>query len=582
MSRLPTPGGDSGNWGNILNDYLSQIHKSDGTLKDDSVTNAAIADDAVNATSIADGSITEALLAGAVQTKLNATGDWNTLSNKPAVIGAGADRAAARDAINANYMLNILDYGVVRGTASSQTAAIKAALDANPDAAFFFPLGNYRLDTTLTVSADNSLILAPGARIYAGAAMSIMINYDNGQTATDSLAADHGICGYGVLDGALLADKVLRVASVLRFSIEGLTILDGVHRGLVVDFYAAEVSVHNLRLANTTTTNANDNVGIEVNGNDCRFSQVGMRDWTIGVWDKGANTWSDIHPWIGETAQLTARYQNSVAFKIAGDSLFIAAYADTYRYNFQSAQTAPSYGVARLIGPRVFCASGNLTSGLAAAYPGVVFDLNDGGGAFIVSEGKFQGHPVTNHAFTSGTSKRLTVKNSLPASYISGFTGYNDYIRGVTLGTVSFIPTLFGSTTAGTPTYTLQSGQAVINDGIVSYQFKIKVTLDSLINGNLQIGGLPFPDGAGSTNVGQGSITYSTGGVQAGGVIGGNGSSGPLYVIPVMVDGGVVTLTDVAGSGAPVTSVTIDSVPLRGKAVEIWGQVDCTINYQSW
>lgn len=33
MARLPTPGGDSGNWGAILNDYLAQAHKSDGTLK---------------------------------------------------------------------------------------------------------------------------------------------------------------------------------------------------------------------------------------------------------------------------------------------------------------------------------------------------------------------------------------------------------------------------------------------------------------------------------------------------------------------------------------------------------------------
>jgi hypothetical protein len=33
MARLPTPGSDNGNWGNILNDYLSVSHNSDGTLK---------------------------------------------------------------------------------------------------------------------------------------------------------------------------------------------------------------------------------------------------------------------------------------------------------------------------------------------------------------------------------------------------------------------------------------------------------------------------------------------------------------------------------------------------------------------
>lgn len=72
MSRLPNPGGDNGNWGDILNDYLSQSHKSDGTIKDDAVTANTIAPNAVNATTIADGSVTETLLNTSVQTKLNA------------------------------------------------------------------------------------------------------------------------------------------------------------------------------------------------------------------------------------------------------------------------------------------------------------------------------------------------------------------------------------------------------------------------------------------------------------------------------------------------------------------------------
>lgn len=111
MARLPQPGGDSGKWGDVLNDYLSQSHKADGTLKDNAVTsnvlapnsvsNSAIASDAVNASSIADGSITEMLLDSGILAKLNAGGDWTTLSNKPAVIAAGVDAASARGAIGA-------------------------------------------------------------------------------------------------------------------------------------------------------------------------------------------------------------------------------------------------------------------------------------------------------------------------------------------------------------------------------------------------------------------------------------------------------------------------------------------------
>ena len=33
MARLPTPGGDDGTWGDVLNDFLSQEHNADGTQK---------------------------------------------------------------------------------------------------------------------------------------------------------------------------------------------------------------------------------------------------------------------------------------------------------------------------------------------------------------------------------------------------------------------------------------------------------------------------------------------------------------------------------------------------------------------
>lgn len=64
MARLPTPGADAGQWGQILNDYLSAAHNPDGTLKDN----------VVDAGSIADGSVVEANLAPSVVSKLNAVG----------------------------------------------------------------------------------------------------------------------------------------------------------------------------------------------------------------------------------------------------------------------------------------------------------------------------------------------------------------------------------------------------------------------------------------------------------------------------------------------------------------------------
>ena len=40
MAQLPTPGGDAGTWGNILNDFLEVSHNSDGTLQTAALTSA--------------------------------------------------------------------------------------------------------------------------------------------------------------------------------------------------------------------------------------------------------------------------------------------------------------------------------------------------------------------------------------------------------------------------------------------------------------------------------------------------------------------------------------------------------------
>jgi hypothetical protein len=51
MARLPQPGGDDGQWGDLLNDYLSVAHNADGTIKTGAVSNASIQNDAVTVAS---------------------------------------------------------------------------------------------------------------------------------------------------------------------------------------------------------------------------------------------------------------------------------------------------------------------------------------------------------------------------------------------------------------------------------------------------------------------------------------------------------------------------------------------------
>ncbi|HEX7632981.1 MAG TPA: hypothetical protein VF401_01500 [Candidatus Saccharimonadales bacterium] len=87
MARLPKVGGDDGNWGQLLNDFLSIEHNIDGTLKnvarpsdlaaisaggiaDGAVTSSKLADGAVTNIKITDGTIASAKLTSAVQTSL--------------------------------------------------------------------------------------------------------------------------------------------------------------------------------------------------------------------------------------------------------------------------------------------------------------------------------------------------------------------------------------------------------------------------------------------------------------------------------------------------------------------------------
>ena len=67
MPRLPQPGNDKGVWGGILNDYLSQAHNVDGSLKAGAVTGS----------SVQDGSLAIAKTAN-LQITLNAKRDTTT------------------------------------------------------------------------------------------------------------------------------------------------------------------------------------------------------------------------------------------------------------------------------------------------------------------------------------------------------------------------------------------------------------------------------------------------------------------------------------------------------------------------
>lgn len=52
MARLPVPGSDSGQWGDILNTFLLTAHNADGTLKTGTVNGSALGDGTVSASKL--------------------------------------------------------------------------------------------------------------------------------------------------------------------------------------------------------------------------------------------------------------------------------------------------------------------------------------------------------------------------------------------------------------------------------------------------------------------------------------------------------------------------------------------------
>lgn len=126
MSRLPTPGGDSGDWGDILNDFLSVAHNSDGTLKQgtaivDAQTKADSAVQTINSKTgptvtlaAADVNAEPAGLSSATQTKIS-----NQIT-----AAFPADRQSMA-------VFNVRDYGAIGGGPTHDDGpAIEAAITA--------------------------------------------------------------------------------------------------------------------------------------------------------------------------------------------------------------------------------------------------------------------------------------------------------------------------------------------------------------------------------------------------------------------------------------------------------------------
>ncbi len=81
MARLPISGQDNGTWGDVLNDYLSQVHNADGTQKANTVGTAQLQDASATTAKLADNSVTTAKLVNSSVTSVKLA-DGSVTTNK--------------------------------------------------------------------------------------------------------------------------------------------------------------------------------------------------------------------------------------------------------------------------------------------------------------------------------------------------------------------------------------------------------------------------------------------------------------------------------------------------------------------
>ncbi|MEO5948897.1 MAG: hypothetical protein ABIP74_00655 [Candidatus Saccharimonas sp.] len=223
MARLPTPGSDAGNWGDILNDFLSQVHKADGTLKDDTVGSAQLVDDAVGVAQLANSSVQTVALADSSVTTLKLA-DASVTSAKlaPGVLAGAtvADGSITTVKLADDAVTNVKVDAATRASLSKADSAsqpghahaiadvtnLQTTLDGKQPTGSYVPssrtVAGYPLtsDITMTPADIGAATTAQGAKAdsavqlggdIAGTALNPLVAGINGVSVTGTAAADN-------------------------------------------------------------------------------------------------------------------------------------------------------------------------------------------------------------------------------------------------------------------------------------------------------------------------------------------------------------------------------------------------------
>ena len=192
MSRLPTPGGDAGDWGAILNDFLQQEHTADGNLK------------------------------------IRSDGTLNAFYQKP---GGGIPQSdlssGVQSILNRNtFAVNVKDFGASGNGSTDDSAALQAAINSLPQAGgqVLVPAGTYVVSAPI-ILREGTCLIGTGAgsilRVSSGAlGIDVLQIGDGGDTVSFATVRDIKISA----DGQKTGGAAIKLNNAYRVWLEGLAI----------------------------------------------------------------------------------------------------------------------------------------------------------------------------------------------------------------------------------------------------------------------------------------------------------------------------------------------------------------------
>lgn len=195
MGRLPTPGGDDGEWGQILNAFLSEAHDpTTGSLKTSSVGTGQLQDGAVTNTKIsASAGIAKTKLATDVQTSLGKADTAVQLSSSSSDAGKAIDAYSGSPLSIVSENINSVSAAGSSETLPDVTTATLHRLVLDANCTLTFPAAAAGKAFTLVLVQDGTgsrTVTWPGSILWASGIIPTLTTTANKQDMFSFICVD--------------------------------------------------------------------------------------------------------------------------------------------------------------------------------------------------------------------------------------------------------------------------------------------------------------------------------------------------------------------------------------------------------